>query len=487
MLEQLRNSLGRAPRLWVVGDVMLDRYLVGSVDRVSPESPVPVLLHKSTQDRLGGAANVAVNLGALGGEAALGGVIGRDAAGDCVLALLAEAQVRTGGLLRPARAITTTKQRALCGSQQLLRIDSEQRIQLEAAELEELLAGLWAELPEPDVILVSDYAKGVVSRDFMQRLLRRAGSTPVFVDPKGRDYSPYRGASLITPNEREAALAAGIEIRDEASLLAAAAQLRHALPGTSVLITQGAKGMSLLGADAAELIHSPAQARRVFDVTGAGDTALATLALMRAFGLDWPEALHIANVAAGIAVSKIGTSPVFRSELLSALSREETSVKLIARGGLPELRRTASQLGQRLVFTNGCFDILHVGHLRLLEQARQLGDLLVVAVNSDDSVRRLKGDSRPINPQKERSALLAGLECVDFVTIFDEDTPLAAILACQPDVLVKGGDYSEATIVGAPEVRARGGRVEVIPLVAGRSTTGLLQRAAAAPRTQKAG
>lgn len=486
MLEHLRNSPARPPRLWVVGDVMLDRYLVGSVDRVSPEAPVPVLLHSSTQDRLGGAANVAINLGALGGVAALGGVLGRDAAGDCVLALLAAAQVRTGGLLRLERAQTTTKQRALCGAQQLLRIDSEQRVQLTGAEIEQMLAGLWAELPEPDVILVSDYAKGVVSRDFMQQLLQRAGATPVFVDPKGRDYAPYVGATVITPNEREAALAAGIEIRDEVTLHAAALRLREQLPGTAILITRGAKGMSLLAADSPALLHSPAQARRVFDVTGAGDTALAALSLMRAFGLSWPDALHIANVAAGIAVSKIGTSPVYRSELLSALAHEETSVKLIERAGLAELRQTTLQLGQRLVFTNGCFDILHVGHLRLLEKARQLGDVLVVAVNSDASVKRLKGDSRPINPQKERAALLAGLECVDFVTIFDEDTPLLAILACQPDVLVKGGDYSEATIVGAPEVRARGGRVEVVPLVAGRSTTGVLQRAAAGPRAQKA-
>jgi D-beta-D-heptose 7-phosphate kinase/D-beta-D-heptose 1-phosphate adenosyltransferase len=486
MLERLRDLLAHPPRLWVIGDVMLDRYLVGSVDRVSPEAPVPVLLHRSTEDRLGGAANVAVNLGALGGLAALGGVLGSDEPGDCVLTLLQQAGVRTGGVLRPARAVTTTKQRAVCGSQQLLRIDSEQRIQLTGAEVDAILDGLWSELPEPSVILVSDYAKGVISREFMQRLFLRVGTIPVFVDPKGRDYSPYVGAAVITPNEREAALAAGVEIRDEASLREAAARLHRQLPGTAVLITQGAHGMTLLTEGGAPPLHSPAQARRVFDVTGAGDTALATLAMMRAFGLDWPDALHVANVAAGIAVSKIGTSPVYRSELLSALSREETCVKLIERSGLAELRRTTAELGQRLVFTNGCFDILHVGHLQVLERARQLGDVLIVAVNSDASVQRLKGDSRPINVQEERAAMLAGLSCVDFVTIFEEDTPLAAILACQPDVLVKGGDYSEATIVGAPEVRAAGGRVEVVPIVQGRSTTRVLERAAAFTREQKA-
>jgi len=486
MLEHLRDLLAHPPRLWVIGDVMLDRYLLGSVDRVSPEAPVPVLLHKSTEERLGGAANVALNLRALGGQAALGGVLGGDEPGDCMLRLLHEAQIRTGGMIRPARAVTTIKQRAVCGAQQLLRIDSEQRIQLTPAEITAILDGLWAEMPEPNVILVSDYAKGVVSRQFMEQLLGRVGSIPVFVDPKGRDYSPYVGAAVITPNEREAALAAGVEIRDEASLRAAAARLHEQLPGTAVLITQGAQGMTLVAEAGGPPLHSPAQARRVFDVTGAGDTALATLAMMRAFGLAWPDVLHVANVAAGIAVSKLGTSPVYRSELLSALSREETGVKLIERDGLPELRRTTAQLGQRLVFTNGCFDILHVGHLHVLERARQFGDVLIVAVNSDDSVRRLKGDSRPINGQEERAALLAGLECVDFVTIFAEDTPLAAILACQPDVLVKGGDYSEATIVGAAEVRATGGRVEVVPTIQGRSTTRILERAATGPQKQKA-
>src|SRR5262249_18580342 len=279
----------------------------------------------------------------------------------------------------------------------------------------------------------------------------RFPATPIFVDPKGRDYARYAGVSLITPNEREVHLVTGIEIGDDASLVEATRALQRVVPTADVVVTRGARGMTLVSREG-QVLHSPARARRVFDVTGAGDTAIAALAVGRALALDWRDALHAANVAAGIAVGKIGAAPVYRTELLSVLGRDEFSVKLIDRAGLAELRRTASLLGQRLVFTNGCFDLLHVGHLRLLQEARAQGDLLLVAINGDASVRRLKGAGRPIVGEEDRAAMLAGLDAVDFVTIFDEDTPLETIHHSRPDVLVKGGDYRRETIVGAAEV-----------------------------------
>lgn len=483
MLDRLRSRLSAnpLPRIWVIGDVMLDRYYIGSVTRVSPEAPVPVLLLERTEDKLGGVANVAQNLLALGAQSALGGRVGADEPAGIVRDLLASAGVRASGLIEKCGAITTVKQRALAGAQQLLRIDKERVEPFDGDAIEALLDGLEADLAEPDLVLLSDYAKGVVSADLLQRLRRRLPTVPVFVDPKGRDYEKYRGCNLITPNELEAQVASGISIRDDDSLRKAAKALHRVLPGTSILITRGARGMSFLDTardGEADLIFAPAQARRVFDVTGAGDTALAALAVGWVTGLNWPEILQIANAAAGIKVGKIGAVPVALSELLATLANEAPSVKFVEGCELSRLRRTTSSNGQRLIFTNGCFDVLHIGHLRLLEQARRMGDLLLVAINSDESVRRLKGPSRPINSAAERAALLAGLECVDLVTIFDEDTPHETILACRPDVLVKGGDYTEQSIVGAQEVRGWGGCVAIIPLVAGRSSSRLIERAA---------
>ncbi|WP_437605119.1 D-glycero-beta-D-manno-heptose 1-phosphate adenylyltransferase [Sorangium sp. So ce834] len=495
MIERLRGRLSRgdSPRFWVIGDVMLDRYYMGSVDRVSPEAPVPVMLLDRIEDKLGGAGNVAQNILALGGRVALAGRVGADEPAERLRALLARAGVLASGLAEDPSAVTTVKLRVLAGAQQLVRIDHERPEPPGSGMLDALLDGLARDLPQPDFVLLSDYAKGVVTCELIERLRRLLPAVPIAVDPKARDYSKYRGADLVTPNEHEAALAAGISVRDDASLLAAAERLSALVPGAAVLITRGPRGMSLLlppeaarrsTGGAAEppatsdrrFLDAPAHARHVFDVTGAGDTALAALAVSWASGLSWAERLHVANIAAGIKVGKIGAVPVFLSELLAALAQGACGAKLIERRLLEGLRRSATANGQRLVFTNGCFDVLHVGHLTLLEHARRMGDLLLVGINSDASVRRLKGASRPVHPAAERAALLSGFSCVDFVTIFDEDTPREAILACRPDVLVKGGDYSEATIVGAREVRGWGGQVEVVPLVAGRSSTRLIER-----------
>jgi D-beta-D-heptose 7-phosphate kinase/D-beta-D-heptose 1-phosphate adenosyltransferase len=467
------QMIRRAARLWVLGDVMLDRYLVGSVERVSPEAPVPVLLLSERVQRVGGAANVAHNLAALGAEVALGGTVGDDDAGRELSTLVRDSGVRAEGVVVSRRGVpTTTKLRALAGAQQLLRVDEERRVPLDDAERAAVIAGCARAVPDPELVLISDYDKGVVTAALLAAV-RQATSAPIFVDPKGRDYARYRGAALITPNEREAQLASGIEIVDENSLRAAALALRQ-IVGGDVVITRGARGMSAL-VDGTRLLHAPARARRTFDVTGAGDTAIAALALCRAHGLDWDEALHAANVAAGIAVGKVGAVAVYAEELLAALAHEDFNVKLVDRRALGELRRTATTLGQRLVFTNGCFDLLHVGHLRLLQAARAMGDQLLVAVNSDASVRRLKGPTRPIVRAEDRALMLAALESVDFVTLFEEDTPLETILGCRPDVLVKGGDYTPETIVGAREVTGWGGTVRTVPLVPGRSTTAIVE------------
>ncbi len=470
MLDQLRQRWSeRTPRLWVIGDVMLDRYVAGAVDRVSPEAPVPVLLVKQRMERAGGAANVALNARTLGATVALGGLIGDDEAGARLVQLAREREVGTGGLVRGAGP-TTTKLRALAGAQQLLRIDEEERAPLNDAQRRQIVDGLRAELPSPDVVLVSDYDKGVVSPELMA-LLTAATSAPIFVDPKGRDYRRYVGAAAITPNEREAQLASGVEIVDELSLRAAATRLSEIVTGANIIVTRGARGMTARLADGS-IVHRPARARQTFDVTGAGDSAIAALVLARAAGLDWADALHVANVAGGIAVGKVGAAPVWAEELFAALGHEDFSLKIVERRGLSELRKTADVLGQRLVFTNGVFDLLHVGHLKLLQAARAMGDHLVVAVNTDESVRRLhKGPDRPIIGERERALLLTGLESVGSVTLFAEDTPLEAILACRPDVLVKGGDYTVENIVGAREVQSWGGEVRIVPTVAGHSTT----------------
>jgi D-beta-D-heptose 7-phosphate kinase/D-beta-D-heptose 1-phosphate adenosyltransferase len=485
-LERLREQMARGapPRLWVIGDLMLDRYVVGAVERVSPEAPVPVLRLDHTMDRLGGAANVALNLVTLGGRAALGGMVGADEAGERLVSLLAQAGVGGSGVVRWAGGVTTLKMRALAGAQQLLRIDQERPTPLPIAEIGPLIEGLARDVPEPDVIVLSDYRKGVITAELLDEIRRRAGTAPIFVDPKGLDFSRYAGAALITPNEHEASLASGVEIRDDGSLLAAGEALARAVPGADVLITRGPRGMSLRRRGG-EWIHMPARARRVFDVTGAGDSALAALAIARAHQVDWPDALRVANVAAGVAVCKIGAAQVYASELFAGLSHEDSGLKLLDRRGLAELRRTTRLLDQRLVLTNGCFDLLHAGHLRLLQAARALGDVLVVAVNSDASVRRLKGELRPVVGQEDRVALLAGLEAVDFVTEFDEDTPLEVLRACRPDVLVKGDHYAADQVVGGAEVEGWGGQVVRVPILEGRSTTRILERTARSLRAME--
>jgi D-beta-D-heptose 7-phosphate kinase/D-beta-D-heptose 1-phosphate adenosyltransferase len=457
---------------------MCDTYLWGTVSRVSPEAPVPVF--ESTERRLvlGGAANVAANLHALGCDVRLLGVIGDDAIGQEVCRLLQQAGISDAWLLQDQTRPTTQKTRFIAQQQQLLRFDQELRTPLAPALNAQVLANASALLHDVDGVVCSDYHKGMCSPDLLGSLFARAcaASRPIIVDPKVRDFTRYRGATVLTPNLSEVEQASGMQIDSAADLDLAAGLLLRQSQAQAMLVTRGKDGMSLVQ-PAQPTVHIPAQAREVFDVTGAGDTVLAAFSLGILCGLPFTEAAHVANTAAGIVVAKVGTAVVSLEELRSALHQDApTEVgKVLSHEELVWVIQEHRRRGERIVFTNGCFDLLHVGHIRYLQQARGLGDRLVVGLNNDASVRQLKGAGRPVLPQDERAGILAALACVDYVTLFGDATPLALIQLLRPDILVKGGDYTPDTVVGRDDVEAYGGTVAIVPYVAGVSTTGIIE------------
>ncbi len=460
----------QAPVL-VVGDVMLDRYWHGGTSRISPEAPVPVVKVEQIEDRPGGAANVALNIAALGAPALLVGVTGEDEAAESLADSLAAAGVEAH-FQRIAAQPTIVKLRVMSRHQQLLRMDFEEPFATDAAalaaEVERLLAGV-------RVLVLSDYGKGALQNHQALIQAARARGIAVLADPKGKDFSIYRGASLITPNLNEFETIVG-RCADEAELVARGAALMRELELGALLVTRGEHGMTLLRPEHAPL-HLPARAREVFDVTGAGDTVISTLAASLAAGEELPQAVALANLAAGIVVGKLGTAAISAPELRRAVQREEGSERGVL--GLEQLQlaiEDARAHGEKIVFTNGCFDILHAGHVTYLEQARAQGDRLIVGVNDDGSVSRLKGPGRPINSVDRRMAVLAGLGAVDWVVSFAEDTPENLLRALKPDVLVKGGDYGIEGVVGADIVRAYGGEVRVLGLVENSSTTAIVDK-----------
>ncbi|MES0873573.1 bifunctional D-glycero-beta-D-manno-heptose-7-phosphate kinase/D-glycero-beta-D-manno-heptose 1-phosphate adenylyltransferase HldE [Sinimarinibacterium thermocellulolyticum] len=467
-------ELSRA-RVMVVGDVMLDRYWTGPVQRISPEAPVPVVRVRADQVRAGGAANVALNLASLGARVHLLGVVGVDEAARQLRAAVEDAGIVAEWIVSDTLP-TITKLRVLSRNQQLLRMDFEEALGSGGGfDRVALRAAFERRLPDCDLVVCSDYAKGtLVDVAALIRAARAAGK-PVLVDPKGTDYARYAGATLLTPNVAELEAVAGAAA-DDADLLSRAEGLRARLGLEALLLTRSEKGMSLLRA-ARPPLHLPAVAREVFDVTGAGDTVIATLAAALAAGVDLPEACRLANLAAGIVVGKLGTASVSVAELAAALHGQSADETVLDEAAL--LARVAKERakGRRIVMTNGCFDLLHVGHVKYLEAARALGDLLIVAVNDDDSVRRLKGPTRPVNPCADRMRVLAGLRSVDLVVPFSEDTPARLIGAVSPDFLVKGGDYRPEQIAGFDIVTAYGGKVVVLDFHDGYSTTGMLARA----------
>lgn len=482
---QLIERDWRNARVLILGDVMLDRYIWGDVERVSPEAPVPIVKSSHRSEQPGGAANVAMNVAKMGAKASLFGFCGNDADGDRLTACVKEAGIDACLTVVPTHP-TTSKLRILGGRQQMLRLDTEETKEYSEMAYEELIGKAEAALASADVVVLSDYAKGVLSESACQRLIHRARSlaVPVLVDPKQKDFARYRGATTICPNLHELSSVTRVPAKDLSGMFAVGQRLVSELDIESLTVTLSEKGIALLRANS-QLV-SPAAARQVFDVSGAGDTVIATLALARACKLDEETSLDLANTAAGIVVGKVGTVPLQVDELLVALMPEiglQASEKVLdlERAGIRVAAWRSS--GGKVVFTNGCFDLLHVGHVTLLEQARQAGDRLVVAINSDASVRKLKGPSRPVVGESERARILAAMSAVDAVVIFDDPTPLGVIETLRPDVIVKGGDYDESTVVGAKEVQSWGGCVKIVPTVAGFSTTSLIEKAAQ-PATQ---
>jgi D-beta-D-heptose 7-phosphate kinase / D-beta-D-heptose 1-phosphate adenosyltransferase len=470
----------RKRHVLVVGDLMLDRYLTGTAGRVSQEAPVLVLRHQRESENPGGAGNVACNLAGLGLSVQVVGAAGQDANGDRVLQLLNGAGISTNGVIRCASRPTTTKSRVTSGAHQLLRIDHEDASELSPADSDQLLQRFErATNPRLVAIVLSDYAKGVVSPEVAQAAIalgKRMG-IPVLVDPKGNDWTKYHGATMASPNRIELTDATGESVNDLDRLLAAGESLRRRLEIEFLAVTLGEQGIVML--DDKGMARLPSQAREVFDVSGTGDTVIATVTASLIARLNRREALELANIAAGVVVGRVGTVPITREELRAATcaaSENDLRNKICDAREAARRTRTWREQGRRVVFTNGCFDLVHAGHALHLEEARRFGDRLVIGLNSDSSIRWLKGDSRPIQCQEDRAILLASMSSVDAVVIFDEPTPLDLVLAIRPDVMVKGNDYAKSAIAGAKEVESWGGQVVTLPLVEGKSTSGIIER-----------
>ncbi len=466
-------------RCLVVGDLMLDEYLWGKTDRISPEAPVQVVDVIREELRLGGAGNVVHNLAALGVQVSVCSVVGDDQNGRELLGQFCLNHIDTRAVFLDPDRRTSRKTKVVAAHQQIVRIDRESREALPAAVEQQLRLWIAGHVSEYSVIVLSDYNKGVLTPAVIASTVTAAAEAgiPVLVDPKGTDFTRYGGATLLTPNRKEAEAASGIAITDSASLAHAADVIMTATGLQHLLITRSEEGMSLFSTGG-EIVHIPTVAREVFDVSGAGDTVLAALAVGIASGFSMAEAARLANVAAGIAVGKLGTSIVTPQEIIDAVSlaHKDSHAKIKSLDVLAPLIAAEKNRGKRIVFTNGCFDLLHAGHVKYLQKARNLGDLLVLGLNSDASVRRLKGAKRPLIDQDERAHLLAALDCIDYVTVFDEDTPLELITALKPYILVKGGDYSLDGVVGREIVESYGGRVELVTFVDGKSTTNIIER-----------
>jgi D-beta-D-heptose 7-phosphate kinase/D-beta-D-heptose 1-phosphate adenosyltransferase len=476
-------------KVLVVGDIMLDRYIHGDVERISPEAPVPVIRHARRYERAGGAANVAMNLAGLGCQTFLSGFWGTDAEQAELVAILNRAGIETAGVVSSSLP-TISKTRIVGRTQQLLRLDIESRDLPPATEANDLLQRASELATKVHAVILSDYAKGALSNALCEAVIRAARNAgiPILADPKTPDFSKYTGATTVCPNLGELSAATGVPSHQADALLAAGQALVTEHDLKFLTVTMSEKGISVLRPAGSGIFHSPARAREVFDVSGAGDTVIATLAAGLAGGLQIETAVELANLAAGIVVGKVGTVPIARHELVAALT---PSTNLTAGEKILDLGRIKLRVaewrasGETIVFTNGCFDLLHVGHITLLEDCRRFGSKLILGLNSDASVCRLKGPSRPIVSERERARVMSALAAVDAVVLFDEDTPLELIRALRPDVLVKGGDYTVETVIGHEEVIAQGGRVEIVPTVEGFSTTNIVKKLTANPEPAK--
>lgn len=493
-LIDLVQRLGQ-PRVLVVGDLMLDRYVWGDAERISQEAPVILLRADRREERLGGASSVATMLRALGARVSLMGVVGADHEGGRIRQILTDLGIDHEGVVSDPQRPSTVKERFIGRAQhrhpqQMIRVDYEERTPVAAGVADELQRALVLQLRKADIVLISDYDKGVCSPAIMASVINgaRQRGLRLLADPlRGSDYRKYHGCSAITPNRLEAGLATGGGVNDSQQALQAAAQLRERLDLEAAIITLDKDGMALVHSDGRHKIV-PTRARQVYDITGAGDMVLSVLGMALAAGADYEAAMALANVAGGLEVEKIGVATVTRDELLRDLLKTAAcgtqpgllDDKLVAAEVLHQELDCRQRLGQRVAFTNGCFDVLHAGHVRYLQEARAQADLLVVGLNSDASVHRLKGPGRPVQPLEARAQVLCALQVVDFVVVFDEATPQTLIETLRPDVLVKGADYRRDEVVGADFVESYGGRVYLAPLREGFSTTRLIDKLRAA-------
>jgi D-beta-D-heptose 7-phosphate kinase/D-beta-D-heptose 1-phosphate adenosyltransferase len=470
----------QSARVLVIGDIILDRYVTGSVQRLSPEAPIPVLRPMEHRATLGGAANVALNIATLGGHAILIGVVGQDNAAADIDSLIAATPRVRSAVVRVANRPTTAKTRFMTGIHQLLRLDEEITEPLDGPAVAAVLQAVEDSLPSIDVIVLSDYAKGVLCDgvlDVVLTLSARAGKM-LIADPKRPDFAAYRGATILTPNEHEVRVATRIEADQDSQADQAGRAALDTTGAQAVLVTRSAKGLTLVRRGQPAL-HLPTRAREVADVSGAGDTLVAALAVALGAGAALPDAAILANATAGISVGKQGTASVTRQELLDALHLDDLVATDRKIRGLDDARLQVAEwhrLGLKVGFANGCFDLIHPGHVRLLSEARAACDRLIVALNTDASVKRLKGPTRPLQNEMARATVMASMAPVDMVILFDQDTPLEAIQALRPDVLVKGSDYTIDQVVGADLVQGWGGKVTLVTLREGHSTTGTIRR-----------
>ena len=471
MTASLRDA---KPNILVVGDLMIDHYLWGSTDRISPEAPVQVVNVAKETAVLGGAGNVVNNLHALGASVSVASVIGQDEIGKELMMMLKSRGVKTEGLITQEGRKTSKKSRIIASNQQILRYDKESKEDITDTSVESIINAIKKDLFLYDMIILSDYGKGVLTTRLCQEIISLASSQnkKVLVDPKGTDYSKYKGAHFLTPNKNEACEATGIDIVDDESLLQAGEWLRKECALELSMITLSEDGIAIF----ADKMHKvPTVAREVFDVTGAGDTVIASLAFAISSGKDVVSAAEFANAAAAVVVGKIGSATANMDEIEeyeSTLHKSSSDMHIKTRAELERTVESARTKKQRIVFTNGCFDILHLGHVKYLEVAKSFGDILIVGLNADSSVTKLKGPTRPVNPEYDRAYLLAALEVVDYVVVFEEETPYDLIKMISPDVLVKGGDYEGKSVVGTEFA----GELKLVDFVDGKSTTRTIER-----------
>ncbi len=485
LLEERLTTLGN-PRLAIIGDLIMDRYMIGDVSRISPEAPIPVLAVKTNELRLGGAGNVAANLVAMEANVEVVGVVGDDGLGRAMREEFEAIGVDVEGLVIDGSRPTIEKTRMMSGVQQMLRVDREERTAIPAEVEARILAASLQAVSRCDCVVLSDYGKGLLTDGVLTQVIAaaRKRGIPVLVDPKGADFTRYRGATLVTPNRKEAELALGRSIPDLESLSAAADELNERAELDLIVVTLSADGIYFKSREKPlREGRIPAVARAVYDVTGAGDTVVSQLALYLALRWDIADAVAMANHAAGVVVARLGTHSVTRSELMARLVESRPSTgKVLTDADLAGVMEEWRREGKRVVFTNGCFDVIHAGHVSYLRFARDKGDVLIVGVNSDESVSRLKGPTRPVNCIDDRLQVLAAMEMVNAVVAFGEDTPKNIIERVTPDVLVKGEDWADKGVVGREWVESHGGQVVLAPVMAGRSTTSILERAKSGER-----